>query len=110
MPLISRSDSIPATSRSNNLVEGEAFEILAQPSRVTLSLSSSATGLTVDVLIGGVSLIQGAAPPATNRFPIRPDDTMFQIGALAGEKIDVRATNTTGGALVLNTLIDIDPL
>lgn len=110
MPAISRSDSIAANSRSGNLIDGEAFEVIAQPSRVRVSLSAAAAGLTVDLQIGGVSLLQGATPPATNRFPVRPDDSMLEIGALPGEKIDLRATNTTAGAITLNTLIDIDPL
>lgn len=107
MPAISRSDSIAANSRSANLLDGEQFEFLAEAAIVSLHLAASAAGLTVDFFMGGEAQGVSLVPPATNRFPIRPDDSILQVGGLPGERLALFATNTTAGALTLNTLIDI---
>lgn len=110
MPGISGSAVVAANTRSGNLLAGEQFEFVPAPAIVTISLSGSAAGLEADATIGGTSVLNAADFPATNRFPIRPDDTMTRIGALAGERIFLSANNTTAGALTANFLVDIDPL
>lgn len=107
MPTISRLDSIAATTRSANLLDGEQFEFLAQASVVSLGVSASAVGLTLDFFVGGVAQVVAAVPPLGDRFPIRPDDVLVAVGGLPGERMALFATNTTGGALTLHTLVDI---
>lgn len=110
MPAISGSSSVAANTRSGNLLAGEQFEFVPAPAIVTISLSGAAAGLEADATIGGTAVLNAADFPATNRFPVRPDDTMTRIGALPGERIFLTANNTTGAAIVANFLVDIDPL
>ncbi len=108
MPVISRNDSIAANTRSQNLLDGEQFEFISAPSLIALHLAAAAAGLTIDFFVGGEAQAVALVPPATNRFPIRPDDMIARIGGLPGERLALFATNTTGAAIVLNTLLDID--
>ncbi len=107
--LISRTDTIALNSRSANLLAGETFEFLPANSLVSVRMAASAVGLKIDLGVGGELQIINGVPPATNRFPFPPDDTMTSFGAARGERLSLFATNTTGGALTLNTVIEIVP-
>lgn len=107
--LIARSDSIAANSRSANLVAGETFEFLPANALVSYRAAAAAAGLKIDFGIGGEMQIVNGTPPPTNRFPIAPDDTMTSFAGARGERLTLYATNTTGAAIVLQTVIEIIP-
>lgn len=107
MPLISRQDSIAANTRSANILDGELFEFVPRPSAISLYVAAAATGIEIDFSVGGETIVQAARAPGTNRFPVRPDDAITAHGALAGERLFLTFNNTTGAAIVVNTLIDV---
>lgn len=110
MPIMSLQNTVAANARSANLLAGLEFEFPAADSIISAYLSGAAVGLRLDFLIGGDSLAADALVPATNRFPIRPDDLMVQHGAFAGERLFLTLRNTTGAPIVGNVLVDVTPI
>ena len=107
MPVISGNSSVAANTQSANLLAGDNFEFIGNPSEVRLYLSGSAAGFQADFLVGGIAHAQNAVVPATNRFPLREEDGIAGVGALPGERLFLSVLNTTGGALTINWLVDI---
>ena len=107
MPLLSGNLSVAANARSGNLIAGEPFEFLARRAIVSVYLSGSAAGLTADVYLGGTTLAYGVVVAPTNRVPLREEDGVVQSGGVGGSRIFLSVLNTTGGALTINWLIDI---
>ncbi len=107
MPTISLSTSVAANVRSGNVLAGSVFEFMPRSGVVAIAASGAAAGLEMDANIGGEQVVQAGVIPATNRFPVLPDDRMVVSGALAGQRLFIDYLNTTGGALVVNTLVNI---
>jgi len=110
MPVIQGSVSIAGNAVNDNVLSGSQFEFLPYNARLAFGLVASATGLIVDVYSGQDALCEAYAPSTANRFPINPDDFNLQDIAAGGERIKVRARNTTGGALTLFFSVNIMPL
>lgn len=110
MPVIQGSVSVAANSVNDNVITGSQFEYLPYNARVDFGLVGSATGLLIDVFSGQDIIAESFAPPTQNRFPINPDDFTLTDVAAGGERIKVRARNTTGGALTLFWSVVITPV
>lgn len=110
MPVIQGSVSVAANSVNDNVITGSQFEYLPYNARVDFGLVGSATGLLIDVFSGQDIIAESFAPPTQNRFPINPDDFTLTDVAAGGERIKVRARNTTGGALTLFWSVVISPV
>lgn len=111
MPVIQNSVSIAAAPAVNdNVLTGSQFEYLPYNARIDFGLVASATGLLLDVFSGQDIVAEAFAPPTTNRSPINPDDFTLSDVARAGERIKVRARNTTAGPLTLFYAVVITPV
>lgn len=110
MPLIQNSVSIAANAVNDNVLTGSQFEFLPYDAHLDFGLVASATGLSCDVYSGQDTITEALAPSLQNRFPIFPDDFNLEDVAGAGERIKIRARNTTGGALTLFYAVRITPL
>jgi hypothetical protein len=102
--------SVAANARTVNILAGLPFEFVVQPSIIRVYMSASAIGLNADVLIGGESLVSDSEMSSSNRFPTRPDDLLLEHGGLPGERIFIALRNTTGAAIIGQTLVDVIPL
>lgn len=109
MPTIQESVSVAANAVNDNVLTGSQWEYLPYNARVSFGLVGSATGLLCDVFTGQDNIAEGYAPSIANRFPINPDDFNLHDVAAAGERMKVRARNTTGGALTLFFSVQIQP-
>lgn len=107
MPVISDSVSVAANARSGNVLAGSIFEFMPMDGLVNLLATGSAAGLRMDSNIAGGVIAQNALIPATNRFPIKPDDSVVISGAAAGSRLFLEFVNTTGGALTAQWLVEI---
>src|SRR5574341_1488840 len=96
MPVIQSSVSIAASAVNDNAL-------------VEFGLVGSATGLVLDVYSGQDTVAEAFAPSIQNRIPVYPDDYTLNDVAGAGERLKVRARNTTGGALTLFFSVRITP-
>jgi len=88
---------------------GNVHEFLAQNSLVEIAVNGAATGFTFDLTIGSRVIVQGGYASEINRVPQYPEDFGIQAAGLQGEKITLRATNTTAGAVVLFSSAKITP-
>lgn len=107
MPVISISTSVAANVRSGNVLAGSVFEFMPRNGVVNILATGSAAGLEMDANIGGEQIASAAVIPATNRFPIKPDDGVVVSGAFGGQRLFVDYLNTTAGALTAQTLVEI---
>jgi len=113
MPTISGSISVAANAVSANVLAGSPFEFVAQPSVIKLAntqAGAAASDITCDFQIGGESLVQGGNVSDRSAFPQFNDDLFAEAGAQAGERLFLTYANTTGGALVVQFLLDVMPI
>lgn len=99
--------SVAANTRTTNILAGLPFEFVADDSIVRVFAAASAVGLNIDILVGGESVVSDSEMSAANRFPLRPDDMIAEIGGNAGDRIFVALRNTTGAAITGQVLVDV---
>lgn len=106
MAVMQDSVSVAANSVSANVVAGQLYEFVGNGANVTLSCTGSATGLRT-TLIANIPVLNDQAINLQNRFPIIPDDIIFQ-GRVRACRLVLTARNTTAGALTFFWRIDIN--
>lgn len=105
---IVRSVSVAATSVDENLLAGSAFEFLRGRSFVSMGIVQSATGLFITIQAGGNVICEEFEPPIeATAFPQTNEDFYFNSFGIAGDRLVVRARNSTGGALVARVVVQI---
>jgi len=105
MPLINRSVSIAANAQNDNLLAGSAFEYLPSNAQLTFGIvqASGATGGILCTVQSGSDILMEEGPLVVRAgLPIRPDDFTLEDVALGGERIIIKARNTTAGAIIVN--------
>lgn len=110
MSTMSDVQSVAANTRTANILAGKAFEFAARPSIVNIYIVAAAVGLRADVLIGGESIVSDEEVSGANRFPQTDTDLFARHGASPGDRIFIALRNTTGAAIVGNTLVEVLPL
>lgn len=110
MALIQLNTVIDANTINDNLLAGSQWEFLPFNAHLHFGLNASATGLIIDAYSGTDALVEGMVPLIKATAPIFPDDFTLEDIAAAGERIKVRARNTTGGNLTLLTTVRITPI
>ena len=111
MSTISISNSIAANTRSLNVLAGQQYEFVSGNNIVTMRNSAAAIGLEADMSIGGVSVLAAAVVSDSNRSPVKPDDVLMgPIGATDASRLFLTYLNTTGAAIIVRTIVDLDPV
>ena len=106
MPTMQDSISVAANAVSSNQVAGQLYEFVQTGTKITLSCTGSATGLRT-TLIANIPVILDQAINLQNRFPIIPDDVIYQ-GIVRQCRLFLTARNTTAGALTFFWRIDVN--
>ena len=109
MQVIQRETSIPANGVIDNVFAGSAFEFAKGSSLVSIGSVAAATGLQITIQSGGQSIMEESPPLIKAGFPSTEDDMYYNFGAIAGDRLVLRARNTTGAAILLRTLAQIQP-
>ncbi len=99
MPVIQGSQSIAANTTVENVITGSQFEFAPYDASVEFGVIGSATGLVSDISTGQEVIAERMSLSTANRFPVLPDDFIALDMVRQGERIKVRISNTTGGAL-----------
>ncbi len=102
--------SVPANTRTVNVLAGLPFEFVVAPSIVRVYAIAAVVGMNADVLIGGESLVSDSEVGAKAGFPTRQADLLMEHGGLPGERIFFAWRNTTGAAIIGQLLVDVVPL
>lgn len=110
MPVMSDRQSVAANAVVTNVLAGKMDEFLREPSRLALYATGSAVGLNYTLLVGGESAQDDQEVSAANRFPVVPDDFVAEAGGIPGDRVLVRVRNTTAGAIVAFTRLEVNPL
>lgn len=100
MPVIQGSVSIAASGVNDNVLQGSQFEFLPFDAALEFGVNGDANGadLRVDVFSGQDVLMENAPMSVQNRIPVYPDDFQLTDAAGAGERIKIRARNTSAAA------------
>ena len=110
MPLVKREQTIAANAVLENVVSGSIYEFLPWNAAINMGLNGSATGLVATINSGSDTILEEAPINVSTAFPIIPDDMFAQDVAAAGERLVIKVRNTTGGALVVRSLIQFTPV
>jgi hypothetical protein len=110
MPLIRREQTIAANATLDNVVTGSIYEFLPWNAAINIGLNGSATGLVATINSGSDTVLEEAPVNVSTAFPVIPDDMFAQDVAAGGERLVIKIRNTTGGALVLRSLIQFTPV
>lgn len=113
MPLIQGSAAVAASSVNDNLLSGSQFEYAPYNALVEFGLNGDANGadMRVDVYSGQDMLTEQMALNVKAALPVYPDDFLLQDIVAAGERIKVRARNTSAaGARTVYYSIRMTPL
>ena len=100
MPLIQRITSIPLSSVNDNLLAGSQWEYMPFNARVAFGLNGDANGadMRLDVYTGSDVILEDAPLNVLARLPVAPDDFLLRDIVRAGERVKVRARNTSAAA------------
>jgi len=101
--------SVAANAKSIDLVTGQ-YEFVRR-GKFTLNILASATGLNVELRIGGVTIIGDQAIPFTGTAgTIDLSAHVMASQVTDGGRVELFLRNTTGGALTSDFLLLFEPL
>lgn len=109
MSQIQISTSIPANASVDNVLTGSQWEFLPFNARLLFGLNAAAVGLVLDVFTGQDSIAESLIPLIKATAP-NNDDFVLDDVAGAGQRLKVRARNTTGAPIILLTTVRIIPI
>ena len=100
MPLVQRITSVALSSVNDNLLAGSQWEFMPYPARIAFGLNGDANGadMRVDVYTGPDVILEDAPLNVLARLPIAPDDFLLRDIVGAGERVKIRARNTSAAA------------
>lgn len=102
--------SVAANVSTANVLDGKPEVYLSRNAAISFFIVAAAVGINATVLVGDTVVIDDQEISSTNRYPIRPDDLTARSGGAGGDLVYVRLRNTTAGAIVVNTVVDVQPV
>jgi len=102
--------SVAANATSLNVLAGKLAEFLAERSVVRLYAAAAAAGIFASLLIGDSVLIDDQEISGANRYPLKPDDLVDEGAGFDNDRLILRFRNSTAGALVVQSRLEIEPL
>lgn len=110
MPVIQRTVSVAANSVNDNIFAGSAFEFARKPSVVSIGIVESATGMLATINSGADVIAEEFEPEIKTSYPIIPDEMYYTDVMQAGDRLVARVRNTTGAALTVRAIAQIQEL
>lgn len=99
--------SVAANASTANVLDGKPEVYLSRNSGLAFYLVAAAIGIFATILVGDSVVVDDQEISGINRFPIRPDDLFARSGGAAGDLVFVRLRNSTGAAILVNTVVDV---
>jgi hypothetical protein len=101
--------SVAANTKSSDQVTG-SYQFI-QKGKVTLVAKSSATGINLQLLVGGQPLVNDMANPFTGTAgTLSANDNVVASQVVNGGRVEFYIRNTTGGAVTTDYFIYWDPM
>lgn len=110
MSVIQKEQSVAANATVENLFAGSAFEFARQNSLLNMAVVGSATGLVGTIQVGSRVVVEESPLAILATMPKLQDDFYYSEGVLANERIICRIRNTTGGALTVRSIAQLQPV
>ncbi len=107
MPVIQKETSIAANSVNENVLSGSAFEFARANSLMVAGATAAADGLFLTIQTGADIVLEESPMKESLEFPIVPDEMYYSDVAAAGDRIVFRVRNSTAGAIVARTLVQV---
>lgn len=107
MAVIQKEVSIPANTANENLLSGSAFEFLRSNSVVSIGFTAAATGIVLNIQSGADIVLEESPAFIKTTYPIIPDEMFYTDVGVAGDRLVVRARNTTVGAIIVRTIVQL---
>jgi len=101
--------SVAANATVQNALAGKVHEFLSEDSLIRVAAVAAAVGMNVSVLVGAEVLVDDQEISAANRYPVIPDDVVAEGAGFGGDRLILRYRNTTGGAIVIQSILGIEP-
>lgn len=100
--------AIAANTTTANLLAGLSYEFLGQAAHIVLAAVAAAAGIQCTFLVAnGITVVDDQPISTANRFPVIPDDILFEDDVPAGRLL-LRFRNTTGAPVNLSgAIIDV---
>ena len=100
--------NIAANSTTLNLLAGLSYEFLPQDAHLAVAAVAAAAGIQATLLVSnGITVVDDQPISTANRFPIIPDDILFDDDVPAGRLL-LRFRNTTGAIVALSgAIVDV---
>lgn len=99
--------SVAANSSTGNVLDGKPEVYLSRNSALSFYVVAAAVGIFATILVGDSVVVDDQEVSGINRFPIRPDDLYARSGGAQGDLVYVRLRNSTGAAILVNTVVDV---
>lgn len=107
MPVMQKEVSIAANAVNENILAGSAFEFARANSLMVAGVTAAATGLFVTIQTGADIVLEESPAKISTAFPIIPDEFYYSDVAAAGDRLVIRVRNSTAGAVVVKTIVQI---
>jgi len=99
--------SIAANASTANVLDAKPEVYLSRNSGLAFYIVAAAAGIFATILVGDSVVVDDQEVSGVNRFPIRPDDLFARSGGAQGDLVYVRLRNSTGGAILCTTVVDV---
>ncbi len=99
--------SIAANAQTGNILDGKPEVYLTRNSGLAFYIVAAAAGIFCTILVGDSVVVEDQEVSSANHYPIRPDDLFARSGGAGGDLVYVRLRNSTGGAVVCTSVVDV---
>lgn len=107
MPTVMKEVTVGANSTNDNVLSGSAFEFARTSQLVSIGFTAAATGVFCSFSSGADVVVEETIAPIATRFPIIPDEFYASDVAAPGDRYVLRARNSTGGAIIVRAVLQI---
>ena len=105
--VIQKETSVAAGAVNDNLFSGSAFEYARAPAVVSIAGVASATGGFITIQAGPTIIMEESPPTVKTTMPTVPDDFLYTAAVAPGDRLVLRASNPTGGAVTFRAVAQI---
>ena len=108
MPVIQRTTIVPANDVVENVLAGSAFEFARQNTFASMGVVQESAGVFVTIQSGGDVVAEEFQPEIELAdFPARDSQFYYNDVAVNGDRLVIRARNSTGADIVLRTIVEL---
>jgi hypothetical protein len=102
--------TVAANSTNNNVVSGSAFEFARTRQLISVGFVAAAAGVFAAISAGSDLITEEFELPILTTYPIIPDNMYFTDYMENGDRLVLRARNSTGAGIIVRAMVQISPV